>query len=332
MEYRRLGRTGLKVSELCLGTMTFGWTTDEKNSYEVLNASFDAGINFIDTADIYSRWHPGNPGGVAETYIGNWLRGKPRDQVIIATKVRGPTGDAPNDQGLSRAHILNAIEASLRRLRTDYIDLYQLHFPDDETPIEETLRALDDLVHQGKVRYIGVSNFPAWQIVKALWTSEKFHWVRIDCVQPHYNLVWRAEFERELREMCRAEGLGVIPYSPLQGGFLTGKYRRGAEPPRGARGTGNDRMTRFINEERHMVLLDAMDEIARARGKTVSQIAIAWLLADPLITSPIVGANTVAQLNELLGAASFRLSGEDKQRLDDLTAWQLSESGGGASG
>lgn len=305
--------------------MTFGWTTDEKNSYEVLNASFEAGINFIDTADVYSRWHPGNPGGVAETYIGNWLRGMPhaRDQVVIATKVRAATGDGPNDQGLSRVHIMSAIEGSLRRLRTDYIDLYQLHFPDDETTMEETLRTLDDLVHQGKVRYVGVSNFPAWKIVKALWTSDKYNLVRIDCAQPHYNLVWRAEFEREVREVCRAEGLGVIPYSPLQGGFLTGKYRRGAPMPRGARGEGNDRMTRFVNDDRHMALLDAMEEMARARGQTVSQIAIAWLLADPLVTSPIIGANTVAQLTELLGSVSFRLSAEEKKKLDDLTAWQL---------
>lgn len=323
MEYRRLGKTGLKVSELCLGTMTFGWTTDEKNAYAVLNASFEVGINFIDTADIYSRWHPGNPGGVAEKFIGTWLRGKSRDQIIVATKVRGPMGDGPNDQGLSRAHILNAVEASLRRLRTEYIDLYQLHFPDDETPIEETLRALDDLVGQGKVRYIGASNFPAWQMMKALWTSAEHQLARFMCVQPHYNLVWRAEFERELRDVCRTEGLGVIPYSPLQGGFLTGKYRRAAPLPPGARGTGNDRMTRFLDDDRNMVLLDAMQEIAAARGKTVAQIALAWLLADPIVTSPIIGANTVVQLNELLGAVSFRLSEEDKKRLDELTAWQM---------
>ncbi len=323
MEYRRLGKTGLKVSELCLGTMTFGWTTDEKSSYLVLNAAFEAGINFIDTADIYSRWHPGNPGGVAETYIGNWLRGKPRDQVIVATKVRGPMGDGPNDEGLSRHHIFSAVEASLLRMRTDYIDLYQLHFPDDATATEETLRALDDLVHQGKVRYLGTSNFSAWQIVKALWTSDKHNLARIVCSQPHYNLVWRAEFERELRDVCRTEGLGVIPYSPLQGGFLTGKYRRGADMPSGARGTGNDRMTRFLNEDRNVALLDAMEAMARTRGKTMSQIAIAWLLADPVVTSPIIGANTSAQLSELLGAVSFRLGADEKKILDDLTAWQL---------
>lgn len=323
MEYRRLGKTGLKVSELCLGTMTFGWTTDERNSYLVLNAAFEAGINFIDTADIYSRWHPGNPGGIAETYIGNWLRGKPRDQVIIATKVRGPMGDGPNDEGLSRHHIFSAVEASLLRMRTDYIDLYQLHFPDDATAIEETLRALDDLVHQGKVRYLGTSNYPAWKIIKALWTSDKHNLARIVCSQPHYNLVWRAEFERELRDVCRTEGLGVIPYSPLQGGFLTGKYRRGADMPSDARGSGNDRMTRFLGEDRNMALLDAMEAIAKPHGKTMSQVAIAWLLADPVVTSPIIGANTSAQLSELLGAVSFRLGANEKNKLDNLTEWQL---------
>lgn len=323
MDYHSLGKTGLKVSELCLGTMTFGWTTDEKNSYEVLNASLDAGINFIDTADIYSRWHPGNPGGVAETYLGNWLRGRPRVQIIVATKVRGRMGNGPNDEGLSRGHILDAVEASLRRLRTDYIDLYQLHWPDDDTPIEETLRALDDLVHQGKVRYIGASNFPAWKIVQALWASDRYNLARFDCLQPHYNLVWRAEFERELMDVCRAKGLGVIPYSPLQGGFLTGKYRRGAPMPRGARGEGNERMTRFLADERNMTLLDTMEAIGRAHDKSITQVALAWLLSNPVITSPIIGANNVTQLKELLDAVGFCLSAEEKKSLDDLTAWQL---------
>lgn len=322
MEYRKLGRTGLKVSALCLGTMTFGWTTDERNSYDVLNTAFEAGINFIDTADIYSRWHPGNPGGVAETYIGNWLGGKPRDQIIIATKVYGRMGNGPNDGGLSRAHIMNAVEGSLRRLRTDYIDLYQLHRFDDDTPLDETLRALDDLVHQGKVRYLGASNFPAWKVVKALWVSDKYNLAHLDCLQPHYNLVWRAEFERELIDLCRAEGLGVIPYSPLQGGFLTGKYRKGAPIPRGARGEGDEYMMRFLADDRNMTLLDKMQVIGHAHGKTISQIAIAWLLANPVITSPIIGVNNVEQLRELLGVIGWQLSPEEKQMLDDLTAWQ----------
>ncbi len=302
--------------------MTFGWTTDERNAYEVLNASLSAGINFIDTADIYSRWHPGNPGGVSETFIGNWMRGKPREQLVIATKVRGRMGAGPNDEGLSRAHILSSAESSLRRLRTDYIDLYQLHWPDDETPLEETFRALDDLVHQGKVRYLGLSNFPAWRIEKTLWVSDCLKLARVVCVQPHYNLVWRAEFEREMADLCLAEGLGIIPYSPLQGGFLTGKYRRGAPVPRGARGEGNDRMTRFLADERNMTLLDRLEAIGQEHGKSMAEVAIAWLLSRPAVTSPIIGANNVTQLNQLLGASGFKLSPEELKELDELTSWQ----------
>ena len=201
MEYRNLGRTGLKVSELCLGTMQFGWTADEALSLRILDAAFEAGINFIDTADVYSRWAEGNPGGVAETIIGKWMKGSeiPRHQVVIATKVRGRMGQGPNDEGLSRAHILQAIEASLHRLETDYIDLYQTHWFDESTPIDETLSALDDLVRQGKVRYIGCSNHPAWRLTEALWTSKTLHLARYDSLQPHYSLVHRAEFFPEQR-------------------------------------------------------------------------------------------------------------------------------------
>ncbi len=321
MEYKRLGRTGLRVSELCLGTMTFGWTTDERNAYEVLNASFDNGINFVDTADIYSRWHPGNPGGVAETFIGNWMRGKPRDQVIIATKVRGRMGSGPNDEGLSRAHVLSAAEASLRRLRTDYIDIYQLHWADDETALDETFASLDLLVRMGKVRYVGLSNFPAWKVEKALWICDQYRFTPVTCVQPHYNLVWRAEFEQDMAELCRTEGLGVVPYSPLQGGFLTGKYRRGQLFPKGARGEGNDRMTRFLTD-RNMTLLDSMARIGSSHGKSISQVALAWLLSRPEITSPIVGANNVGQLKELLGAVDFGLTADEIKTLDELSAWE----------
>ncbi len=322
MEYRHLGRTGLKVSELCLGTMTFGWTSDEANAYQVFDAAFEAGINFIDTADVYSRWAPGNPGGVAETYIGNWMQDKPRAELVIATKVRGRMWNGPNGEGLSREHILTAAEASLRRLGTDYIDLYQLHSPDPETPLEETVHALDDLVHAGKVRYLGLSNFPAWLTEKALGLSARDHLARFDSVQPHYNLVWRAEFERELAEVCRVEGLGVIPYSPLQGGFLTGKYRKGQPMPERARGSGSDQMARFARDERNMALLDAMEKIGQAHGKTISQVALAWLLSRPVMTSPIIGANNVAQLNESLGAAGFRLTPDEMKTLDDMSAWQ----------
>ena len=325
MEYRKLGRTGLKVSELCLGTMTFGWTADEKNASEVFDASFDAGINFIDTADVYTRWYPGNPGGVAETYTGKWMKTKPRDQIIVATKVRGRMGDGPNDEGLSRGHIMHAVDASLRRLQTDYIDLYQSHSVDDNTPIEETLRAFDDLVHQGKVRYIGASNYPAWKLMKALWVSDKFNLARYDCLQPRYNLAWRAEFERELMDVCRTEGVGVIPYAPLQGGFLTGKYRRNQPIPKGTRGSraeSGPRLKEFLESERAHKIVDQLEVIAKSRGKTVSQVALAWMLSNPVITSPIIGVNTVTQLNELLGAVGWRLSDEEKKSLDEISAWQ----------
>ncbi len=323
MEYRNLGRTGLKVSELCLGTMTFGWTSDEKNAYQVLDAAHTAGINFIDTADVYTRWHPGNPGGIAETYIGNWMKNKKRAQLIIATKVRGKMGDGLNDEGLGRVHIMNAVEASLRRLQTDYIDLYQSHSPDDNVPIEETLRAYDDLVRQGKVRYIGASNYPAWKLMKALWTSDKLNLARYDCLQPRYNAVWRGEFERELQHVCATEGLGMIPYSPLQGGFLTGKYRRAQSAPKGTRGQTSARIQEFMRDERAFQVVECLEETGKRHGKSIAQTAIAWLQSNSVVTSPIIGANDVAQLNELLGALGFRLSAEEKKSIDDLTAWQM---------
>ncbi len=247
MEYRRLGRTGLKVSELCLGTMQWGWTADETTAFAVMDAFVEAGGNFIDTADVYSRWAPGNPGGVSEEIIGRWMqeRGN-RRQIVLATKVRGRMWDGANGEGLSRQHIMAAVEDSLRRLQTDTIDLYQTHWFDADTPIDETMRALDDLVRQGKVRYLGASNIPAWRLTKALWTSDILGVARYDSLQPHYSLAHRAEFERELKELCAAEGIGVIPYSPLEGGFLTGKYRRGEPVPQSARASGIER--RFLND------------------------------------------------------------------------------------
>jgi len=320
MEYRKLGRTGLKVSPLCLGTMQFGWTADEALSFRILSAALDAGINFIDTADIYSRWVPGNPGGVSETIIGKWLKqaGVPRERVIIATKVRGRMGDGPNDEGLSRAHILQAVEASLRRLGTDYIDLYQTHWPDDDTPIEETLRALDDLVHAGKVRYIGASNYAAWQLMQALWVSDRLGLARFDVLQPHYNLIVRAEFEAELRAVCATYQIGVIPYSPLAGGFLTGKYRRNQPLPDSVRAA--DLKDAFT--EQNWALLAVMDELARAHDATISQIALAWLLADPVITSPIIGPRTLEQLEDNLGSLRVELAAEEKTALERASAWR----------
>lgn len=319
MEYRNLGRTGLKVSELCLGTMQFGWTADEATSYQVLTAGWEAGINFIDTADVYSRWAEGNPGGVAETFIGRWVKknGLRREEVVIATKVRGRMGPGPNDEGLSRAHILNAVEASLRRLDTEYIDLYQAHFYDESTPIEETLHALDDLVRQGKVRYTGCSNYPAWRLMESLWESDRHGLARYDSLQPHYSLVHRHEFERELAEVCRVYGLGVIPYSPLAAGFLTGKYRRDQVPESARAGSAR----RYFNE-RNWSLLDRMDELASRHEKSISQVALAWMLSDPVITSPIIGPRSLEQLRDNLGAADFRLNQEDKQVLDEASDWR----------
>jgi len=320
MEYRTLGRNGLKVSALCLGTMQFGWTADEPVSQRILSAAYEAGVNFIDTADIYSRWADGNPGGVAERIVGRWLKssGVSRENLVIATKLRGNMGAGPHDEGLSHAHIMEAVEASLRRLQIETIDLYQAHWPDEAVPIEETLHAFDDLVKQGKVRFIGASNYPAWQLMQALWASDKFNLARFDCLQPHYNLVHRLEFEAELAAVCRTYELGVIPYSPLAGGFLTGKYRRNRQA-HSARLGG---VKRYFNE-RNWDLLERMDGIAKEKGATISQIALAWLLANPLITSPIIGANLLDQLKDNLGALAISLSADDKAVLDKATAWKV---------
>jgi aryl-alcohol dehydrogenase-like predicted oxidoreductase len=318
MEYRNVGRTGLKVSELCLGTMTFRWTADEATSLRILDHAWEAGVNFIDTADIYSRWAEGNPGGVAETIIGQWLRSKPREQVVIATKVRGEMWAGPLGQGLSRQHIMAAVEHSLRRLQTDYIDLYQVHFPDWDTPLEETLRALDDLIKQGKVRYLGASNFRAWYLMKALWVSDRMGSARFDCIQPHFHLLNRAEVEPELAAVCLDQGIGMIPYSPLAGGFLTGKYTRDTIPA-GSRGETSQRLKAYLNETGY-AMIDTLREIGQAHaGWTVAQTALAWQLSLPVVTSPIIGASTVEQLAESLGAAGKRLTEADMARLDSLT-------------
>ncbi|MDT8305219.1 MAG: aldo/keto reductase [Anaerolineae bacterium] len=323
MEYRQLGRTGLKVSTICLGTMQFGWSTDEPEAHEIISRAVELGCNFLDTADVYSRWVEGNPGGVAETIIGNWLQetGVRREDLIIATKVRGKMSDDINDQGLSRHHIMNAVENSLRRLQTDYIDLYQLHAFDRETPQEETLRALDDLVHQGKVRYVGVSNYPAWRLAKALWISDVRNLVRFESLQPHYNLMHRAEFERELQPLCLDQGIGVIPYSPLGGGFLTGKYRRDAPLPESDRADTVQR--RYMNEQ-GFDAVDKLEEIGQAYGATVAQTAIAWVLANPAVDSAIIGANSISQLEDTMKGAGVALSAEEKEALDAITAWEES--------
>jgi aryl-alcohol dehydrogenase-like predicted oxidoreductase len=321
MEYRRLGRTGLKVSTICLGTMQFGWSTDEPTAHEIMSAAVNNGCNFIDTADIYSSWVEGNPGGVSEKMIGTWLASGAvaRDQVVIATKVRGKMGDGPNDEGLSRGHILDSVRSSLRRLQTDYIDLYQVHFPDEETPLDESLRALDDLVRQGLVRYIGCSNYPAWLLAKALWISDVRDLARFDSLQPHYSLVHRAEFERELQPLCLDQDIGVIPYSPLAGGFLTGKYRRDSQLPASDRAGGI--RDRYMNEQ-GFATVDKLEEIGRAHEATIAQTAIAWVLANPAVSAAIIGANSLQQLDDTMHGASVMLSAQEKAALDELTAWR----------
>lgn len=323
MEHRSLGRSGVKVSPLCLGTMQFGWTADEKASFEVLDAAYDAGINFIDTADIYSRWIDGNPGGVAENIIGKWLRKNPekRTQVILATKVRGRMGEGPNDEGLSRKHIFSAVEQSLKRLGTDYIDLYQVHWPDESTPIEETLRALDDLIRDGRVLYIGCSNYSAWRLMESLWTSDRCRLTSFISIQPHYNLVHRDEFERELEDVCLNYSIGVIPYSPLAGGFLTGKYAGDQAPPQGSRGATSDQIQAYLKDPHSLSTLEIVQQIALERKKSPSQVALRWLISRSAVVSAIIGPRDLEQLEDNLGCLSVELADEDIHRLDEGSAW-----------
>ena len=318
IQYRRLGRTGLKVSPLCLGSMNFGWTADDETSFAVMDAFAEAGGNFIDTADIYNRWVEGHIGGESEGVIGRWLQARGnRSQMIIATKVRGQMGPGPNDQGLSRRHIFDACDASLRRLQSDTIDLYQTHYFDADVPIDETLEALDRLVQQGKVRYVGCSNYPAWRLMEALWTSDKCGLARYNSIQPHYNLVNRAEFERELAEVCLANGIGIIPYSPLGGGFLTGKYSRDRDTD-SVRAEGVRQ--RYFNDAGWKVL-DAVRAVAVELDTTPLAVSLAWLLAQPGMTAPIVGANTVEQLQGSLAALDVDLTAAQMETLNNASAW-----------
>jgi len=318
MDYRRMGRTGLRVSALCLGTMTFGWSADEPTSFAIMDRALEVGINFFDTADAYSYWIKGNKGGESETIIGKWLDRKNRHEVIIATKVRAPLWEGANGQGLSRAHIVKAAEDSLRRLGTDYIDLYQAHYPDDETPLDETLSAFDQLVRDGKVRYVGASNYPAWMLMKALWVSDVRHFARFDCLQPHYSLLHRAEYERELEAACHDQGIGVIPYSPLAAGFLTGKYTRENREPDTSR-SESGLIKRLINDDGVYDVLDEVRRIAQSHDVPMAQIALAWMLHRHGITSPIIGARTVEQLEESLGALTVLLSPEEISKLEAIT-------------
>ena len=318
MNYRQLGPTRLDVSDICLGTMQFKWTTDEETAYKVLDAFYEAGGNFIDTADVYTNWAPGNKGGEAETIVGEWLKRKgSRDKIVLATKVRGKMWDGPDGEGLTRAHILRAVEDSLRRLQTDYIDLYQSHSPDTLTPIEETMRAYDDLVKQGKVRFVGCSNYSGDQLAEALQASKRDGLVEYTTLQPHWSLVERLKFEVETYPTVKIYGLGLIPYSPIGKGFLTGKYRRGHPLPDSKRA---EAVKAFLTNK-NFTLLDRLDSIAKTHGKTVSQIALAWLLSREQVVSVIIGANTVEQLTESLGASGMWLSNSEMDELNRLSSW-----------
>lgn len=322
MKMKRLGRTGLKVSEICLGTMTFGIQCDEPTSFGILDRAWEGGVNFIDTADAYPLGGDYSTAGKTEIIIGNWFKAHPgrRHETILATKVNGQMSLAPNDLGLSRRHIMDGIDASLRRLQTDFIDLYQVHFYDVNTPQDETLRALDDLVHSGKVRYIGCSNFRAYQLSKALWTSDKLGLARYDCVQPRYNLLFR-EYEGDMFPLCQEEGIGVIPYNPLAGGFLSGKHRREAEPEKGGRfalGAAGAMYRKRYWQDVQFDAVDRLQEFFKDRNKTLVQVAIAWVLAQPFISSAIIGATSAKQLDDSLSATEVTLDADEMEFVNSI--------------
>jgi aryl-alcohol dehydrogenase-like predicted oxidoreductase len=301
--------------------MQCGWTADEATSLAVLTTALDAGVNFIDTADVYSRWVRGNSGGEAERIIGKWLKQAPgrRDQVVIATKVRGRMWDGPDGEGLSRSHIMRAVDDSLQRLGIETIDLYQLHSPDASTPIEETLRALEELIKAGKVRVVGCSNFTAHQTEEALEVSGQTNAPSFVSAQPHYNLVHRGEYEAELRAVCARHSLAVLPYSPLGSGFLTGKYRKGEPHPPGSRGKDSGRVRDLEANPAAWAALDVVRGFAESLGCSPSQVALAWLLAQPTVTCPIIGPRSIEQLEDNLGALEVELDPQVLQRLDEIS-------------
>ncbi|SET99819.1 aldo/keto reductase [Stigmatella erecta] len=327
MEYRKLGHSGLKVSSLCLGTMTFGEPSegsmmhgvacDEKTAFSIMDRALNAGINFWDTANVY-----GND-GLTERVLGNWFEhSKRRDEVVLATKFRFRMGKGPNDTGASRYQIRAAVEQSLRRLKTDRIDLYQIHMQDNDTPEEETLRALDDLVRQGKVLYLGASNYAAYRLVDSLWTSKSQNLSRFVALQAQYSLVVR-ELEREHVPVCEQFGLGILPWSPLAGGFLSGKYRKDQPPPDAGRLAKFKSQLSQFDTPRNWRVLEAVDAVAAELKASPSQVSLAWLLRKRAVTSVIFGARNLAQLEDNLKAAELKLDDAQQKRLDDASALEL---------
>jgi aryl-alcohol dehydrogenase-like predicted oxidoreductase len=317
MQYRPLGRSALQVSPLCLGGNVFGWTADERTSFAILDAWVEAGFNFIDTADVYSKWAPGHKGGESETVIGRWLKqgGGRREKVVIATKIGFELGEGKG--GLSRQWIGQAVDDSLRRLQVDCIDLYQAHTDDEKTPLEETLEAFAHLIKAGKVRAIGASNYSAPRLAEALATSQRLGLPRYESLQPLYNLYDRAVFERELQPLCLNEEVGVMNFYSLAAGFLSGKYRKpedAAQSPRGA-----NVVKKYLNE-RGLAIVEALEQVAQRTGSTPARVAIAWVMAQPAITAPIASATSLAQLDELLQAARLVLDRETLALLDRVSA------------
>ncbi|MEZ0170981.1 aldo/keto reductase [Microvirga sp. TS319] len=315
MDKRRLGRSDLMVSPLCLGGNVFGWTADETTSFKLLDAYAGAGLNFIDTADVYSSWVPGHVGGESETIIGKWMKARGnRSSLIIATKVGSEMG--PGKKGLSKAYIRSAVEASLQRLQTDYIDLYQSHRDDPDTPQQETLEAYAELVRDGKVRAIGASNFTAERLRQALETSAKHGLPRYESLQPEYNLYNRAGYESELEPLCRSQEIGVIPYYGLASGFLTGKYRSEADFGKSPRG---GRMSAYLNERGRRILA-ALDDVAARKSASLAQVALAWLMARPGLTAPIASATSLEQMSDLVASTKLHLDSGDIEQLDQASA------------
>jgi aryl-alcohol dehydrogenase-like predicted oxidoreductase len=310
MEYRRIGRSGLKVSEICLGTMTFGHTVDEATAQRLVLQALDAGVTFFDTADAYSN-------GRSEELLGKALKGH-RREAVVATKFFNPIGPGPNDSGMSRVHIMHAIEDSLRRLQMDHVDIYYIHHVDVQTPLEEMLRALDDLVHQGKVRYIACSNYQAWRLSEALWTSDANGLARFECYQPQYSLVVR-DIEQELVPLCLHKGLGIVTWGPMAGGFLTGKYEPGERRLSGTRSAeGWAWWERFFAPNADETLATLL-EVAEGLGRSPAQVALRWVLEQPGVSSVIAGVRTPDQLEDNLGAAGWRLEGETLERLNRVS-------------
>ena len=320
VEHARLGRSGLQVSRLCLGTMTFGLQSDEATGFAIMDRAAEGGVDFLDSSDAYPLGGDLASRGRTEEIIGRWMLGK-RDRFIVATKCFAPTGPAPFDAGNSRKHIMSAVDASLRRLQTDYIDLYQLHGYDLDTPIDETLGALDDLVHSGKVRYIGCSNFLTYQLVRAIGRSETLRLARFDSVQPRYNLLFR-QIERDMLPFCEEDGVGVIPYNPIAGGLLSGKHSGSAPPPEGSRFTlgwaGQMYQERYWNEGAFETV-EALRKLADQAGTSLVTLSVAWVLASKAVTAPIIGASRPEQLDASLAAAEYKLDPDLKRQMDELT-------------